>query len=50
MGRVYDIELSCGCLISLDNGGGLIPCGKEDCKYDKEKEDWWDREICSRNQ
>ena len=24
--RYYTIELECGCLISLDGGGGLIPC------------------------
>jgi len=24
--RIYDIELSCGCMISRDKGGGLIPC------------------------
>ena len=24
--RIYDIKLECGCLISLDGGGGLIPC------------------------
>ena len=41
MGRYYDIELSCGCLISLDKGGGCIPCNKEDCKYDEEYETAW---------
>ena len=24
--RTYDITLDCGCMISLDGGGGLIPC------------------------
>lgn len=24
--RTYDITLDCGCLISLDGGGGCIPC------------------------
>lgn len=24
--RIYDITLTCGCMISLDKGGGLIPC------------------------
>lgn len=24
--RIYDRELKCGCLISTDKGGGLIPC------------------------
>lgn len=24
--RYYDITLECGCMISLDGGGGLIPC------------------------
>lgn len=24
--RIYDRELECGCLISSDGGGGLIPC------------------------
>lgn len=26
MSRIYDRELPCGCLISSDGGGGLIPC------------------------
>lgn len=26
MSRIYDIELECGCLVSLDGGGGCIPC------------------------
>jgi hypothetical protein len=24
--RVYDIVLECGCMLSADGGGGLIPC------------------------
>lgn len=24
--RVYDITLPCGCMLSLDKGGGMIPC------------------------
>jgi len=34
--RHYNIRLSCGCLISLDGGGGLIPCFSDDCKYEEE--------------
>lgn len=39
MSRVYDIILSCGCMISLDGGGGLIPCDGTACKYDEEYRD-----------
>ena len=24
--RIYDVQLECGCLVSVDEGGGLIPC------------------------
>ena len=24
--RTFDIHLDCGCLVSLDGGGGVIPC------------------------
>jgi len=24
--RIYDIKLECGCLVSLDGGGGVMPC------------------------
>jgi len=24
--RIFDITLTCGCMISLDGGGGTIPC------------------------
>ena len=30
MSRTYDIELECGCLISLDGGGGVMPCHYDD--------------------
>jgi hypothetical protein len=26
MARTYNIELECGCLLSADGGGGMIPC------------------------
>ncbi len=39
MGRIYDIELSCGCLISSESKS-LISCGKaNDCKFDEECEE-----------
>lgn len=35
MSRIY-VRLKCGCYVSCDNGGGLIPCSYEeenpDCK------------------
>jgi len=33
MGREYEV-LECGCFVSCDGGGGLIPCGKpeSECK------------------
>ena len=34
MSRLY-VELACGCLASCDGGGGLIPCGGDDCKFDE---------------
>ena len=34
MGRFYT-ELECGCLISCDGGGGLMPCDNSDCKADE---------------
>jgi len=43
--RVYDIELECGCMLSLDKGGGLMPChygygcGKPDCDEYNQCED-----------
>ena len=33
MSRIYDRELQCGCLISSDSGGALIPCMSDNCKY-----------------
>ncbi len=30
MSRMYTVELECGCLVSEDGGGGLIPCQYED--------------------
>ena len=38
MARTYNKELKCGCLISLDGGGGLIDCYSDDCKFDEYKE------------
>lgn len=44
--RYYDITLSCGCMISLDKGGGLIPCSaglfgseEQDPEYGVSKEE-----------
>ncbi len=37
MSRVYDIVLSCGCMISTDGGGACIPCfDDKNCKYFEE--------------
>jgi len=38
--RTYDRELPCGCLISSDSGGGLIPCYAEygDMRKKKDRE------------
>ena len=52
---IYDIELSCGCMISLDGGGGLMDCMSDDCKYDEEyknspKYKKYQREIKRRNE
>ena len=57
MGRVFEIKLSCGCLISLDGSGALIPCSYVDdsnCKFEEEylnHPDYpkWEKEIMSRN-
>ena len=38
MARTYNKELKCGCLISLDGGGGLIDCYSDDCKFDEYKD------------
>lgn len=42
MSRIYDRKLECGCLISSDGGGGLIPCLSDNCKWVEwsEKEDY----------
>lgn len=37
--RVYDIELKCGCLVSSDAGGGLIPCCYPGYGASKEEEE-----------
>lgn len=29
MSRIFDITLACGCMLSADGGGALIPCGSE---------------------
>jgi len=34
--RTYDRVLKCGCMISSDGGGGLIPCF---CEYTKDKKE-----------
>lgn len=55
--RTYDIILSCGCAISLDGGGGLMPCSYDDnpnCKYFEEylcSPNWveWEVEKFARN-
>jgi len=44
-GRIYDRTLECGCMISSDGGGGVMPChygygcGKEGCDENNECED-----------
>ena len=53
--RCFDIELSCGCMVSLDGGGGLMSCyseydptGKSECRYFEEflcSPHWVDWEI-----
>lgn len=36
MSRTY-VQLKCGCFVSCDGGGGLIPCNSEDCEFDEWK-------------
>ena len=38
--RIYDIVLECGCMLSADAGGGLIPCYAEygDMRKKKDRE------------
>ena len=50
--RVYDILLSCGCMVSLDAGGGLMSCYKppNECKFQEEymnspNFEKWERKI-----
>lgn len=31
--RIYDITLSCGCMLSLDGGGAAITCGADYLGY-----------------
>jgi hypothetical protein len=31
MGSRWYTELACGCLISCDKGGGLVPCNSSNC-------------------
>ena len=36
MARIYEYTLKCGCLVSSDGGGGLIPCsfdGDNECDF-----------------
>jgi len=39
VGRVYSV-LECGCHVSCDGGGGLIPCTYEDANPDCKFEEW----------
>jgi len=36
--RMYDRELECGCLISADGGGAVVPCSYPEVSTDKEHE------------
>lgn len=46
MGREYD-KLECGCLISCDGGGSLIPCSFDDSNPDcKVKEYMNEHKFC----
>lgn len=38
--RTYDIHLACGCMLSLDGGGGCMPCYAEygDMRKKKDRE------------
>ena len=41
--RTYDIHLDCGCMISLDGGGGLMPCYYDeatDAEEEKHNKAW----------
>jgi hypothetical protein len=52
--RIYDRQLKCGCLISSDGGGGLIPChygygcGKDGCDEHNECDECIEeRKLCA---
>lgn len=54
--RIYDRNLTCGCMISSDGGGGVIPCcygygcGKKGCDEKKQCEDCIKQEkLCVRS-
>ena len=42
--RTYDRKLKCGCMISSDGGGGLIPCFYDEATEKEEKrcKEAWD--------
>lgn len=44
MSRIYDIELSCGCLLS-SYGDYMIPCHGDNCKADEEYFDKYVDEV-----
>lgn len=48
MGRAYDIILDCGCMYSLDGGGGLMPCYAEYGDMNK-KEDREQLKLCEKS-
>jgi hypothetical protein len=48
MGRVFDRKLECGCLISSDKGGGVIPCYAEYGDM-KKKEDREALKLCQKS-
>ena len=35
MARTYNIHLKCGCYISEEGGGGILPCFTEECLSEK---------------
>jgi len=45
MGRLY-IELECGCLISCNGGGGLMPCDEKDCKASEYMDEHKSCKVC----
>ena len=48
MGRLYDKHLPCGCLISSDSGGGVMPCYAEYGDMSKD-EDRKQLELCNKS-